>query len=300
LKKKAITALKLIVSGLLLYFVFNTVNTGDFVEYLSSLPPFTLFASFTLVLSSKYIAHFRLLKLFQSIGAEVPSRYHWKLYLQGMFYNLFLPGGIGGDAYKGYAIQKQTKKPIKPIIGCLLIDRIGGLYALGFFGLIFFILNSAQFMAIITWPISQLFIIAILFTLWIICTLSAYYIVKKSTSFNLSTQLRTVGYSLVLQGLQIIATCVLLEGLSLSDHTLSYLFLFTLSSIVSVLPITLGGIGAREVTFFYGAQLFGIESNGAVALSISFFVVNALVSLIGIYFHFRKPMAAKSLSESRE
>ena len=269
------------------------MNTGDFVEYLSSLPPFTLFASFTLVLGSKYLAHFRLLNLFKSIGAEVPSRYHWKLYLQGMFYNLFLPGGIGGDAYKGYAIQKQTSKPIKPIIGCLLIDRIGGLYALGFFGLIFFTLNSGQFMAFIPWPISQLFTIAILFIIWIIGSLSAYYIVNKSTTFNGSTQLLTIGYSLVLQGLQIVATWILLEGLNLSDHTLSYLFLFTLSSIVSVLPITLGGIGAREVTFFYGAQILGIETDGAVALSISFFVVNALVSLIGIYFHFRKPMVTK-------
>jgi len=300
LKKKAITALKVIVSGLLLYFVFNTINTGDFVEYLNSLPPFILFTSFTLVLGSKYLAHYRLLNLFKSIDAEVPSRYHWKLYLQGMFYNLFLPGGIGGDAYKGYAIQKQTGKPIKPIIGCLLVDRVGGLYALGFFGLMFFILNSSQFMAFIPWPLSQLFTIAILFTLWIIGSLSAYYIVKKSTNFNLSTQLRTVGYSLVLQGLQIIATWVLLEGLNLSDHTLSYLLLFTLSSIVSVLPITLGGIGAREITFFYGAQILDIETNGAVALSISFFVVNALVSLIGIYFHFRKPMVTKSLSEPRE
>ena len=67
-----------------------------------------------------------------------------------------------------------------------------------------------------------------------------------------------------------------------------------------MLPITLGGIGAREVTFFYGAQILGIETDGAVALSISFFVVNALVSLIGVYFHFRKPMVTKSLSESQE
>ena len=300
MKKKGITALKVIVSGLLLYFVFNTINTGDFAEYLSSLPPFILFTSFSLVLGSKYLAHFRLLNLFKSIGAEVPSPYHWKLYLQGMFYNLFLPGGIGGDAYKGYAIQKQTGKPIKPIIGCLLIDRVGGLYALGFFGLIFFTLNSTQFMALIPWPISQLFTTVILFVAWIIGSLSAYYVIKKSTSFNLSSQLLTIGYSLVLQGLQIIAAWVLLEGLNLSDHTISYLLLFTLSSIVSVLPITLGGIGAREVTFFYGAQILGIETNGAVALSISFFVVNALVSLIGIYFHFRKPMVTKSLDESRE
>lgn len=27
-----------------------------------------------------------------------------------MFYNLFLPGGIGGDAYKGYVIQKNINR----------------------------------------------------------------------------------------------------------------------------------------------------------------------------------------------
>ena len=296
MKKKATTALKVIISGLLLYFVFNTINTGNFFEYLSSLPLVALCAAVLLVFGSKYIAHFRLLTLFRFVGAEVPPRYHWKLYLQGMFYNLFLPGGIGGDAYKGYTIQKQTKKSIKSIVGCLLIDRIGGLYALGLFGLIFFILNSSQFINSIPGQLSEICLNATIVTLWIISSIIAYYLVKKSTNFNLKTQIITLGYSLLLQGLQILAAWILIEALKLTGNTLSYLFLFIISSIVSVLPITLGGIGAREVTFFYGAQFLGIEIDGSVALSISFFAVNALVSFIGIYFHFKKPKVTKALS----
>lgn len=296
MKKKATTALKVIISGLLLYFVFNTINTGNFFEYLSSLPLVAICAALLLVLGSKYIAHFRLLTLFRFVGVEVPPEYHWKLYLQGMFYNLFLPGGIGGDAYKGYTIQKQTKKSIKSIIGCLLIDRIGGLYALGLFGLIFFILNSTQFINLMPGQLSETCLNATIVMLWIISSIIAYHLVKKSTKFNLKTQIITIGYSLLLQGLQILAGWILIEALKLTGNTLSYLFLFIISSIVSVLPITLGGIGAREFTFFYGAQFLGIEIDGSVALSISFFAVNALVSLIGIYFHFKKPKVTKALS----
>ena len=70
MKKKATTALKVIISGLLLYFVFNTINTGNFFEYLSSLPLVALCAALLLVFGSKYIAHFRLLTLFRFVEAE--------------------------------------------------------------------------------------------------------------------------------------------------------------------------------------------------------------------------------------
>jgi hypothetical protein len=61
-----------------------------------------------------------------------------------------------------------------------------------------------------------------------------------------------------------------------------------ISSIVSVIQLTIGGIGSREVTFLYGATLLGLDTNTSVGVSVLFFLITAVISLIGIYYHFKK------------
>jgi hypothetical protein len=77
-------------------------------------------------------------------------------------------------------------------------------------------------------------------------------------------------------------------ALSIEGNTIAYLVIFLVSSIVSVIPLTLGGLGSREVTFFYGAALLGLEESTSVGISVVFFLITALVSLTGIVFHFKK------------
>ncbi|MGB7393889.1 MAG: lysylphosphatidylglycerol synthase domain-containing protein, partial [Pricia sp.] len=81
----------------------------------------------------------------------------------------------------------------------------------------------------------------------------------------------------------------ILCALSIENHILAYLFVFLISSIVSVVPLTIGGIGSREVTFYYGALWLGLDQDTSIGISIAFFVITAVVSLCGIYFHFKKP-----------
>ncbi|MGI9551063.1 MAG: lysylphosphatidylglycerol synthase domain-containing protein [Aurantibacter sp.] len=76
--------------------------------------------------------------------------------------------------------------------------------------------------------------------------------------------------------------------MGIADDPTPYLFIFLISSIVAVLPLTIGGIGSREVTFYYGAALFGLDENSSVSISLVFFLISALISFFGIYYHFRK------------
>jgi hypothetical protein len=55
------------------------------------------------------------------------------------------------------------------------------------------------------------------------------------------------------------------------------------------LPVTLGGIGSREVVFYYGAIWLGLEENTSVGISMVFFIITAFVSLWGLAYHFKKP-----------
>ncbi len=69
-----------------------------------------------------------------------------------------------------------------------------------------------------------------------------------------------------------------------SGRTLDYLFIFLLSSIVAMLPITIGGVGSREITFLFGASVMHLDVNTSIAMSLMFYLVTAFVSFLGIYY----------------
>ena len=69
--------------------------------------PGWLVVAVALFVASKLIASVRLNRFFQAIDLNISESYNLRLYWLGMFYNLFLPGGIGGDGYKVYLLGRQ-------------------------------------------------------------------------------------------------------------------------------------------------------------------------------------------------
>jgi uncharacterized membrane protein YbhN (UPF0104 family) len=67
---------------------------------------------------------------------------------------------------------------------------------------------------------------------------------------------------------------------------MEYQLVFLLSSVVAVLPLTIGGVGARELVFILSHEYMSIDKNAAVAFSLLFFIITALCSLIGVFLSF--------------
>ena len=130
LRKKGITLLKVVVSAALIYFIFTKLNVTEVFETVKKANPLYLVLAALLFISSKVIAAFRLNLYFHQLEIFLTQVSNLKLYLLGMFYNLFLPGGIGGDAYKGYIIKKTFEINTKKIVSVLVLDRLSGLLLL--------------------------------------------------------------------------------------------------------------------------------------------------------------------------
>ena len=60
-----------------------------------------------------------------------------------------------------------------------------------------------------------------------------------------------------------------------------YLLVFFISSLATILPITLGGVGIREFVFIKAAEISEIEQHTAVALSVLFFGITVVSALVG-------------------
>ncbi|PIF00229.1 MAG: lysylphosphatidylglycerol synthetase [Maribacter sp.] len=277
--KKLITIAKIAISAILIYFIFTKVDFKEVLQIVRESNPFYLMASVLLFIVSKVLASIRLNLYFHQLDVRLTQKSNLKLYLLGMFYNLFLPGGIGGDAYKGYLIKKEFQVETKKVVSALVIDRLSGLLLLFIYSCILAVLLDNHWLDPYDLPIGILGALSVV-VFW--------FLNKRFLAFILAVFWKSFGLSALVQMAQIICVLLILQALGIHANEIEYLFIFLVSSIVSVLPLTIGGIGSREVTFFYGATLLALDESTSISISMVFFLTTALVSLFGIIYHFKR------------
>lgn len=281
LRKKGITLLKIAISAALLYFIFSKIQVKEVLTILQKSNLLYVLGALLFFMISKVIAAYRLNLYFYQIKVLLAAKSNLRLYLLGMFYNLFLPGGIGGDAYKGYYIKKIFEVPTKKVVSVLLLDRLSGLLLLFVYACLLGITLQVQELLSVRWVLA-IGMVASIVIFWAIQ--------KKFFLYVIPVFWKSFLYSAGVQLAQLICVIFILYALQIEVSTIEYLFIFLISSIISVLPLTIGGIGSREVVFLYGALWLGLEENLSVSISMLFFLITAFVSLLGIWYHFKKPV----------
>ena len=272
--------MKVLISAALIYFIFTKIPFREVISSVRTAKPAYLFGALVLFILSKFIAAIRLNEYFHKILVPLSTKANLRLYLLGMFYNLFLPGGIGGDAYKGYYIKNHFEAPTKRVVAVLLLDRLSGLLLLFVFACCLGFSLEAEQIGELKW----LFLAGAPLSVLVFWGLNARFF-----SYILPVFWRTSMLSALVQLAQLGSVIFILLALSITANTVEYLFIFLISSIVSVIPLTIGGIGSRELVFLYGALWFGLEEESSVGISMIFFLITALVSLAGFWYHFKKP-----------
>lgn len=266
---------KIVISFGALYYVLYKINLSEVLEVFSNILWGYLILAIIFFFLSKLLAAERLNLLFKTIGIFINSISNYKLYLMGMFYNLFLPGGIGGDGYKLYVLNRNSEVKGKRIFWTLLFDRLFGITALALLVICLsyliestFQINYYQWMLIILIPIA------------------VYIGIKIFYPYLKSAVTMSILLSLGVQILQLVSCYFIIKSIRIEDTYFTYMFLFLLSSIVAALPISIGGMGAREITFLYGAQYLLLNEALAISISFIFYLITAFVSFWGIAFSF--------------
>ena len=269
------TVLKLCFTVAALYWVSRKVNVDDLREALVDSNPLFLILAFLAYTCSIIIASSRLNGFFKGMGLSLSEQYNFKLYLLGSCYNLFLPGGVGGDGYKIYFLRRKFKVKGRHLLSAVFFDRLSGLWALCLItaALVIFIPqlqipNEVPIMAVALGTIAYYAVLR-------------RYFPKYSKHFFL-THLKALG----VQSMQVIAAILILYALHFDGKFSPYLLMFLLSSLVAVIPFSAGGLGLREVGNIYGAQLFQLDPHLAVLISLLFYFISAALAITGSYFVF--------------
>lgn len=265
--------LKILLSVAALYYVYTKIDFNQVVTVFKNVNYWLLIIALIAFAFSKLISAWRLNYFFEAADVKLENKSNLKLYLLGMYYNLFLPGGIGGDGYKVYILNKKFGKPIKDLFWGVMLDRINGVLALFLLALL-----QVPFLNLgIEYSLTALSLIPGSIILYVL--VHKFYF-KKFFKTVTPTTLLSFGVQLM----QVLSAVFILYANKSYDDTLAYIFLFLLSSIVAVLPITIGGIGSREITFLFGAKILHLDINLSIALSLLFYFITLLVSLAGIYY----------------
>lgn len=261
---------KIILSLIALYLVSKKIHVKELLEMNFSLKWEWLIPGLIFFNLSKILSAFRLNMLFENTGLKLDNIQNILLYYVGMFYNLFLPGGIGGDGYKVYLLKKNYGLKHKSLVSAVLYDRINGVASLVFIVIImaipFFIKFKFYLLtgAILYFPLFYLFTF-LLFPVF----MSSFF---KGNLYSLSVQLN-----------QLIVIVFILKCLEIQPvNFLPYLLVFLVSSIAAALPLSVGGIGARELVFAYGTSYLATDTSIGIVVSILFFIITALSSFAGI------------------
>ncbi len=257
-----------------LYLVLRKVDLHRLGMLVSHANPWHLLGAFLFFNVSKVANATRLNRFFRAIGLRLPEWYNLKLYYLGMFYNLFLPGGVGGDGYKIFILRKHHDITVMNVFGAVFWDRVSGIFALLFLSAI--LLLPSGFLAL--YPGLSTWAWAVIVGAYPLSLLLTRLMYRQFLPVFVPTALE----SLIVQATQLVSAWFILMAVSATSNQVDYLAIFLISSVATILPLTIGGAGAREVTFFYALSHLGLDTGTGVALSLIFFVISASSSLAGV------------------
>ena len=274
MKKKIFSVLQIAITVFFVYFTVSNLDLSKLFEVLNNINILYLIIAASIYFSSQIISSERLRYILNDNKFIISFKQNFTLYLIGLFYNFFIPGGIGGDAYKSFLMNKKFNWKLSKVVKLLLLDRLIGLGVLcciliGLYEIIF--LNFNFIYLILT-----------------LCFLSiiGYYMVKLIFK-NQNIFWKSFLYSLANHTIQFISLFIILYSLGIEDSYFEIIIVFILSSIFSV--FSFGGIGIREYIFLSSASILSFSPELAASIGLLFTISAAISSLPGLKFIISKP-----------
>jgi len=273
--------LRLAQVALTIFFVYVTITKVDLKTLLSLLGNINfsyIIISVLLYFLSQIVSSERLRLILNSNHFQITFNNNFILYLIGIFYNFFIPGGFGGDAYKFYLMKKNYEWDFKKLFKLLVFDRLIGLGALVCI-LFFMIQNFILELNLIYMIISLLLTLAL-----------GYYIVKYLFN-NQHIYFRSLGISVINQFLQFLTIFFVILSLGIENNFVEIIIVFICSSILSVFSI--GGIGIREYIFLISASFINVSPELSASVGLLFTFSASFSTLPGLGYLISKPKFLK-------
>jgi hypothetical protein len=279
------------------------------------------FLSFGVVLLLSALRWFLLMRA-QNI--TLPFSRVYQLSLIGMFFNLCLPGGVGGDFVKVFFAMREAPKSKSAVLLSIVVDRATGMFALILISAGIFLHFYSQLMAL---PIIRpfLFTVGFIFAAFLGLVVSGILIDRLKLASKLPSKMP--GYAAIMDIARafsvyarswgsVAAAVALSVALNVFFFASAIFASFAFSgnpgasamisvvpivNTISALPISVAGVGVRESLFSVMLHsLYGTPKELAVLISLTGFSLIVAWGLLGgiVYLIYRPANASEAFTDT--
>jgi len=281
-RKQVSTVLRILVSAGLMFFLTTRLDFDTLRTLKSDLIPSFLLATL-IALAALYLMAYRWQYLLANLLNKcVAQNTLFRYYLIGAFYNLFLPGAIGGDIIRTRKLILNQAVPLKSAGVITLIERGAGIYGLLVLltaAFLFFKLPAGLQMNLTykAWWIYLVPVVVVSLLPIIKVTLRKWH-----PNVNYRFLFTTLFVILVAQCGDIIIAWLFSQYFGLSLELSVFIVVMPLVYFLTVLPISAGGLGVREAGLAGLLYLYGVPTEVAICIAFLMYLVKVTVGIFGI------------------
>ncbi|MEQ8193562.1 MAG: lysylphosphatidylglycerol synthase transmembrane domain-containing protein [Rhodospirillales bacterium] len=299
-KKWLALALKILVSGALIWFLVGKVDLAAAKERILKVAPEMLALATVLIAVQIVIANFRWRVVMDALlDTVMPFRRTQRIIYIGFFFNQALPSSVGGDAVR-MVLGRRAGMPLGQAVSSVFLDRLANLLALVLIVVTatpFFVSDLPAGKQPWAWSgLTVLLIGAVAGLTFLIAlerlpeSLRHWRVVRGLIGLAGDTRrvflvtrnaFRAMSWSVI--GFVNVALVVyaLAAGLKLNISLMECLVLIPPVLLISTLPISIAGWGVREGAMVAALGLVGVPPEGALVLSILLGLLALAVCLPG-------------------
>jgi uncharacterized protein (TIRG00374 family) len=315
-------ALKVAVSIGLIAFLIHRISPANLLAQLRHVAVAPLAAAAAIFFTSVILGAWQWHRLLAAGGIALPFAKTFRVYYIGLFFNNFLPAGVGGDLVKIYDVTKFGNDPYQ-VFATTILDRVVGIAGLCLLAL------AASFVLMPGGGLDNLWIYVLVFAGCVAPVLALILNRRLSRAvrglfgritvwgignrfdvlFRRLGEYRRVRTLLVgltwlavaVQFLRVVTHVLVARALGVDMTLLTFIQFFVfvpLLGLLMVLPISINGLGVREGA---GVLLFtqiGFTSEQALLMELITYGIMVIVSLVGGVYFFQRTLA-RSISTQR-
>ncbi|HEY8536396.1 MAG TPA: lysylphosphatidylglycerol synthase transmembrane domain-containing protein [Vicinamibacterales bacterium] len=313
--------LKLAVTLALYVLVFYRTDAGASLARLGAARPEFVAAAVILYMAGQAVSTWRWQLLLGPVGLRAAYSRLLGFYFTGMFFNLFLPTIIGGDAVKAVLLARETGRPARAA-GSVFMERNVGLGSLLVVALVAAYLAPPVTLlgvplTVLVWLIGAGYAVAnlVLFRPHVYriadrivaATPLARFRPRAASLYEAIEPYTSARHPMLLAFVlsfahQIVVIAVVFLGaraLALDVPPAALAVFVPLVSLAGMIPVSVNGLGVREALYVLLFGRVGVPADAAVSLALLYLGVTLLASLPGGVAYLMQPVPARLLAAGR-
>jgi hypothetical protein len=304
IKKVLVILLRLGISLLLLIllFKFNKIDVHELLGDIKSADKWLLLVGFLIFFFIYLLGFLRWKMLLCAAGINIPVRRLIVSFSGGAFFSIFLPSTIGGDLVRTADLAGHTKKT-KEVIATVFLDRLSGYIGLVIVVVLVLLLDSSLLSDKIVLSSVVLIVAILVFVMFVLFNGFIYSKVNRFLSAPGAGKIKemikglhheihifrhkkkmiasNIALSFAVQVIAPVSVYFIALSLGVKVDFKYFLIFLPIIGAVTLLPVSLGGLGLRENLFVVYFAKVGVVKQLAIAMSLLSFAFIVIYGALG-------------------